>query len=224
MTLVAFDNIENTSFATEYVVGESIVSRLLWEYTGVDPETGLYTFKDLDGDGRRTIEDRKTVVDLQDRFRGGVQNTLIYKGFSLSFLFRFEDKIGSNYLRDVTSRGPGSFQNHSTEFLNRWQNPGDNTTLARYSQAGTGATSFSNVKITNFVYSNASFVRLQNVSFSYSFSESLLHRANVNALTVFVQGQNLFTISDYLGWDPETTSSVSLPPLRTVTFGINLTF
>ena len=220
--LVEFEDIENSSFEDNYLVGESIISDLVFEYNGLDPETGLYTFKDLNGDGRLSIpEDRRTIVDLQDRFRGGLQNTLNYKGFSLSFLIRFEDKTSRNFLFDAR---PGGFGNQSTAFLTRWQNPGDQVAYGRPSQTGAGRASISNIRGSNFAYSDASFIRLQNVSLSYSLSKSILSKAKVDACSVFIQGQNLATLTDYLGWDPETTSSSALPPLRTITYGINVTF
>jgi hypothetical protein len=70
---------------------------------------------------------------------------------------------------------------------------------------------------------DGSFVRLKNVSLSYSLPAKWAAKAKMQALRLYVQGQNLFTITSYKGYDPES-ASVATPPLRTIATGIQITF
>ena len=68
----------------------------------------------------------------------------------------------------------------------------------------------------------AAYARLENVNISYMFSPSVLKKAHISAMTVYVQGQNLLTISKYGDLDPENLAAGSMPPLRVFAAGINL--
>ena len=70
---------------------------------------------------------------------------------------------------------------------------------------------------------DGSFIRLKNVSFSYSLPGKWASKAGMQNLRVYVQGQNLATFTGYEGYDPES-ASVATPPLRTITTGIQITF
>jgi hypothetical protein len=69
---------------------------------------------------------------------------------------------------------------------------------------------------------DASFIRLKTLSLSYSLPGSLLEKARIQEASVYLQGQNLFTITDYVNLDPETGSN--LPPLRMMSVGVKLKF
>jgi hypothetical protein len=71
-------------------------------------------------------------------------------------------------------------------------------------------------------YTNATYARLQNLSLRYQFDQTMLRRMHLKGLTVYVQGQNLLTISKFGGLDPENLSATVIPPLRVFTGGINL--
>jgi hypothetical protein len=73
------------------------------------------------------------------------------------------------------------------------------------------------------IIGDASFIRLKNLSLSYSLPEKLIRKAFIQNCKVYLQCQNLLTITNYQGLDPET-QSISLPPLRMFTSGIQLTF
>jgi hypothetical protein len=72
-------------------------------------------------------------------------------------------------------------------------------------------------------FSDASFIRLKNISISYTLPENFNSKIKVENIRVFVQGQNVATITNYKGLDPETQSVQSLPPLRVFTGGIQIT-
>jgi TonB-linked SusC/RagA family outer membrane protein len=222
--LISFPNLASSNFVETLVVGQSIYGRRSFAYTGIDPQTGLYTYLDVNKDGSiSSPADLINVKSAASRFFGGFQNNLSYKGFSLDFLFQFVKQSGNNYMSFFGS--PGLFSNQPTVVLNRWQKPGDATDIQRYSTTGAGLAAFT--LAANYGenrISDASFIRLKNLAISYSCNQRFLSKAGVKTLRVFVQGQNLLTITNYLGLDPETQSFQNIPPLQMLTAGVQVTF
>lgn len=217
--LLEFANIENSSFANTYTVGESLFNRKRFRYTGVDAETGVYTFEDLNEDGTINNDDLQSVKEIAPNYFGGFQNNISFKGFDLSFFFQFVNQTGINYLASFGV--PGAFGNQPTIVLDRWRQEGDITDIQRFGVLdGNTTTGYENAQRSTQIISDASFIRLQNVMLSYSFPSSIIDKIKLQDLRVYVQGQNLLTITDYIGLDPETQSSQVLPPLRVITAGI----
>lgn len=220
--LVSFENIENTNYANRYVVGKSLFIFKRYLFTGVDPDTGIATFKDVNEDGRLSFrDDRIATPDIQDQYYGGLTNTIAYKGFSLDFTFRYVKQLGFNYLQFFGA--PGTLENQPVIALeNRWQNPGDITDVPRLTQTGAAYSAFrSYYRSSDKSVTDASFIRLQNVSLDYRFPAPVLEKMKLQNLRLYLQAQNLFTITNYRGWDPET--GYRLPPLQTITLGMNIT-
>jgi hypothetical protein len=110
--------------------------------------------------------------------------------------------------------------------LNRWPQYLDKGALQRFS---TGANDTANEAIDCFVQSDgiiedASFCRLRNVELSWCFPAQWLKNISMKNCRVYIQAQNLFTITRYTGTDPETRNLFTLPPLRTIAAGIELSF
>lgn len=221
--LLSYPNLASSSYANTYVVGQAIYGRRFYNYIGVDPQTGLYTFQDIDKSG--TISNPNDLADVKTvapKFYGGLQNSVSFKGFSLDFLFQFVKQTGYNYLSKFSS--PGTFSNQPIEVMQRWQKPGDITNVQRFAPAGPGLQNYNLVFDGSNRVSDASFIRLRNLSFSYAFTKNQLGRSGVQGLRIYVQGQNLFTITNYLGLDPETQSFLNVPTLRLLTAGVQVTF
>ena len=218
--VVAFEGLEESSFANEVEVGEPLSVLFRWDYTGVDPETGLATFA-IPGGGEFVTapDDFLPFGDRVQDFFGGLQNAISYKGLSLDFHFRFVRQMGFDPI--VYFAVPGDFSNQPTFVMDRWQNPGDVTDTPRFTQTGFSRNINFRVRSSDQAFTDASFVRLQNARLSYQFPASLISRYKLENVTVFLQGQNLLTITNYRGWDPETQSS-SLPPLRIITAGLTV--
>ena len=221
--LIEFPNIENSSFANIYTVGESLFNRKRFNYTGVDPETGFYTFEDVNEDGQLDEDDLQSVKEIAPSYFGGVQNKISFKGIELGFFFQFVKQTGINYLASFPQ--PGFRTNYPIQILDRWQQPGDITEIQRFAILSSEASQAyeNSLRGTNII-SDASFIRLQNVSLAYNFPTAITENLKLQNLRVYVQGQNLLTITDYIGLDPETQSSQALPPLRVVTAGIQVKF
>jgi hypothetical protein len=189
---------------------------------GVDSQTGLYTFTDANGDGLITSQDdRTTTVDLSPDFFGGIQNRLIFKGWSLDFLFQFVKQ--KNLSPELMFGMPGTATNQPTFVGNHWQAPGDNATHQMYAASNNSAavTAFSRYSQSDATIVDASYIRLKNVSLSYTFPERLLGGIHCR---VFMEGQNLLTFTPYKGNDPEFLSVGFLPPLKVFSTGLQFTF
>ncbi|MEH6764678.1 MAG: SusC/RagA family TonB-linked outer membrane protein [Aequorivita antarctica] len=217
--LVSFPNLEGSTYANRYVVGESLDIALLLNYTGIDPNTGLYTFQDYDGDGAISFpNDLKKPVRVGVDYYGSFGNTLSYKNLSFDFLLQFVKQTGYNF--QYTSAPAGFMANQPTAVLDHWQQQGDQGFNQQFT-AGFNEeayVAYSYHTYSSAVVSNASFIRLKNVSLSYTIPDTAFGLE----CRIYGLAQNLFTITDFIGMDPETQSLGQLPPLRVMSLGVEL--
>src|SRR5690606_28696996 len=213
--LVAFPGLETSTFANRYIIGQPLTILHLYHALGVDPETGIYQFEDYSGDGSiGGIEDRQWIEDFSPEFYGGLGNTFTYKNLTLSCFFQFKKQKDFNYIRGGASAGIRG--NVPAFYVNRWQEPGDDQPIQRANFGrfpGVGIASQNQIQSSAAV-SDASFIRLRNVSLSYRLPETWSHGMDLN---IYLQGQNLLTITNYKGADPEQSNSAILPPLQQIT-------
>ncbi len=223
--LVSYPNIEGSSYANTYVVGRSLFVQKKYNSTGVDPQSGLYTFEDVDKNGTlSSTADTQFIKERTTDFYGGLQNNLKFGPFELQFFFRFANQVGYNYLYSVGA-APGTRSNQPTYVLARWQRAGDITDVQRYTQGGAGTTAYGNMNsLGDNVLSDASYLRLQNASLSWTLPASVSGKISAREMKVYLQGQNLFVITDYKGADPETQNPKALSQPRVVSIGAQLTF
>lgn len=227
--LVRYDNIAGSSYANTYIVGYPLSIQKTYDFVRIDPKTGLNVWHKVNGkdtsDARAlTIADISVPVDLSKKFFGGINNTFAWKGFQLDVFFNFSKQMGPfAYFPANTMRG-GIANMPLDLYERRWTKPGDNATMPKLfnnPSSPTGNT-FVGSYYNEGYYTNISFLRLKNVSLSYSLPKELMKRWQFQAVRVYAQAQNLFTITNYKGWDPENTSG-NIPLLRVVTAGIQIT-
>lgn len=227
--LVAFPNLEKASVASSLVIGQPIMILKVYHSLGVDPVTGVYQFADKDGKATSNpnpLTDKTISINTFPKFYGGFQNRFHYKGFELDLLFQFVKQIGPNYLhgfRPGMFYGTSNIGNQPTTVLQRWQKPGDITNIQRYSSNFSAFFPFFNATNSDAAYSDASYIRLKNLSFSWQLPDDWKQKVHLKNCRLYVQGQNLFTLTNYIGMDPETKSSTTLPPLRVLTLGFQIT-
>ena len=113
--------------------------------------------------------------------------------------------------------------NGSTIWLDRWQQPGDVTDIPRVSTDFTSIFRHWLFQASTGAYSRATYARLQNVSIRYAFRPEVSKMLRLKNLSIYLQGQNLLTISEFKGLDPENLNAAVIPPLRVFTAGINVT-
>lgn len=219
--LVAFPGLETSTFANRYIIGEPLTIVKLYHALGVDPDTGIYQFEDFNDDGTiSSLEDRQWVEDFAPEFYGGFSNTISYKNLTLDFLFQFKKQLAYNHLRVQATPGYGN--NAPAALLDRWQEVDDTAPFMIASGGFNGSliTSSDNQRRSSAAVSDASFIRLRNISLNYKVPKF----GYVIDLNVYLQAQNLLTFTDFDGPDPEQSSQVILPPLRQITMGVQLGF
>jgi len=121
---------------------------------------------------------------------------------------------------------PGTMTNQADLLLERWQQAGNLQPYQRYTQTSTSSAGKAAALVTksSAMLTDASFIRLKNIALQYTLGNTALKRLKLANVQLFVQAQNLATLTKYKGLDPESQSITSLPPLFTVAAGIKLTF
>ena len=213
--LLKFDGLESSTFSNTYRIGQPLTEIRMYQALGVDPNTGLYQFEDYNDDDSITSLDRQWFEDLAPKFYGGLGNTLTYKNVSLDVFFQFKKQKGINYLS--TNSTVGARGNGPVQLLNRWQEPSDTGPIQR---AGVFDNS-DKQSSSSAAVSDASFIRLRNITLNYKVPKTFSYGMDVN---LYLQGQNLLTITNYEGGDPEQRLSQILPPLQQITLGVQLGF
>ncbi|WP_319592492.1 TonB-dependent receptor [uncultured Draconibacterium sp.] len=219
--LISFPGLEGSTYANQYVIGYPTSIIKGYNYEGIDPETGLYQFTDYNDDGNITSpDDNQVIEDIAVKYFGGWSNQISYRQWEFSFLFQFVNQRQKNYISMMPR--PGSMYNQPVEVLDVWseENPD-----GQYMPYSSGTNSQINrlhgyLSNSNAAVSDASFIRLKNIQLAYQ----LQVNKYLQSARFYVQGQNLLTISDYFGLDPEFSLSGYLPPLKTWSFGIQLNF
>ncbi|NJW52701.1 SusC/RagA family TonB-linked outer membrane protein [Salinimicrobium oceani] len=215
--LVEYPGIEQSPYANTFKIGYPLDIGLMYQYDGLDPETGLYQFTDINNDGRLDHEDRTHIQDRGRQYFGGINNHLIYKGFTLQFLLQFAKQEGVLSFFDA---GASGVQREMA--LEAFESGGD---FQGISQSFDARTAYSNVIESDFVLQEASYLRLKTLSLGYQVPVFLLEKMGLKGGKVFLHGQNLLTLTNYDGLDPEFPySPTSFANLRTLTGGIELNF
>jgi TonB-linked SusC/RagA family outer membrane protein len=223
--LLAYPNLANSADAEKYVIGQPLNIVRGYDFTGVNPQTGVPQFKDLNNNGVIDDPDLVTLGSTTPDLYGGIQNTFNYKSFSFNFFFQFVKQNGPGLDYGYLLYPNGILQNSDASALNRWKQAGDQTNIpGATATAGTAIyTAYQDAyRLSSANWVDASFIRLKNVSLKYNFAY-LAKGLKLKNLSVYVQGQNLFTITKYKGFDPET-QGYALPPLSVYTAGVQVTF
>jgi TonB-linked SusC/RagA family outer membrane protein len=194
---------------------------------GVDPASGRRIF--LDGKGRKvffeqvpvygknqweyedgtkapaisTASDAVIYKNTTPKVYGGITNTFTYKNFSLNALFTYQFG-GYMYYGTQGTLMDFRFMNNSTMVLNRWRKPGDVTDIPKVQDGDFTSWGYS-LPITANVYSS-DYIRLKNLTLTYSLPTKFLKKAQISDMSFFVSGQNLLLLTPYPGADPEVTS------------------
>ncbi|MEJ0082010.1 MAG: hypothetical protein WDM78_13920 [Puia sp.] len=119
--LVSFPNLESTSYANSYKVGQPLNLFIGYHYLGVNPQTGIYQFEDYNKDGQISYpDDSKYVEKTGIDYYGGLMNSFQYKSWKLDIFFQFVRQTGTIY-----QPGLGGIPiNYATTVLKRWQKRG----------------------------------------------------------------------------------------------------
>ena len=195
----------------------------------INGESGLgaETFKDLNGDGELTDDDRTILGNPHPDFIWGWNNDFSFKGFTLNVFF--QGSQGGQILNySLMELGVLNGRTNATiEALNRWTPNNTDTDIPR----ANGARSY---VMSDRWIEDGSYIRLKNISLAYNFPQTLLTKIKMSSARIFVSAQNILTITGYKGIDPEvaySSSSLNLgldygsyPNVKSYTLGINIGF
>ncbi len=225
--LVAYPNFSASTYTNSYIIGRSLFTRKKFHYVGVDPQTGIYQFEDVDGNGSiSSPADLQGIKKVGQIFHGGISNSFQYQNWSLDIFVQFAKQTNYNYV-SAYFPAPGRMNNQPIFVLDRWQDPGDITSIQKFTQ---NTTSEANRAYVNSQsngdnsISDASFIRLKNLSLSYNLPFLWMMKNHLKGGKVYIQGQNLLTLTRYKGMDPESGHFGYIPPLKVLTAGFLLTF
>ena len=226
--LHSFPGLEYSAYKRTYAIGESLNCIYAYKYLGVDPETGVGIIQDVNGDGKIDYTNDRTVVgDRDPDFYGGLTNVLTYKNFTLDFTFYFRRKPKSIGILWVDYLPTGYQSNVIREvYENSWRTPGQEAKypgLSTTTSSEVGKSFYSYLSYSDYAYSDASFIRLQNIKLGYKLPEKILNPLHISRAEVYVQARNLFTLTKFDSYDPEA-NGWRLPTTSSFIFGIDLSF
>lgn len=217
-------------------LGQPVGTRATLHAIGVDPTTGNFMVQGADGKPTaypNYATDTYVKININPTVYGGFENNFQYKGFGLDFLLQFSKRKDKDIL--TSGHTPGAFStsaglefeeagNQPVTVLNHWQKAGDVAMFPAYTTVD-ASTNWANFNNSDAAYKDASFLRLKNVSLSWTLPKIWIKSVGLENARLYIQGQNIFTITKYNGFDPEVTSqgNINLPLLRVITLGAQIT-
>ena len=204
---------ENANTNTKLVVGHPLGEFYMNRFAGVNPANGDALWYDKDGNITNVLRDSDRVLlgkSCNAPFQGGFGTVFSWKGLSVSAQFSF---VAGRYMVNNDryfdeSNGRFATYNQSRRLLERWKQPGDITDIPRHGVF---------TEFDSRLLEDASFLRLKNLMVSYTFPK----------VRIYLQGQNLFTVTGFSGLDPEGVANIyaaQYPMSRQFTFGLDLMF
>lgn len=231
--LTKFENLESSTYANRLFINQPLNTIRTIRLLNVNPETGEYQFIDKENKPTQSPAfpaDYYTFINPNPKFYGGIENNISYKNLELTVNFQFVKQVGKNfYFNNGALASPGEFRNgYSNQpafVLDRWRAPGEQASIQAYHSVISPWNTFSYLASgSNVGYSDASYVRLKNISLSWTLPDTWIKRNSIERCRVFAQAQNLLTFTSYRGLDPENQTLMTLPPLKVITVGLNVNF
>ena len=181
-----------------YQTPAEVTSHLFTNANGALP--GDIKFKDLNGDGQINADDRSTIGNPVPKLTYGFAFSSSFKKFDFSFLVQGVQGVDRyNDLKQIINFDSRPF-NSMTSVLDSWNGPGTSNTLPRVTFNNNGGGNVSSVFV-----EDASYLRLKNIEVGYTFD---VKKIGVKNVRLYASGQNLLTVTDYTGLDPESTSLI----------------
>lgn len=191
---------------------------------GAEASPGDIRIVNINGDDVIDTDDRTDIGSPIPDATMGLNIALNYKGFDfVAYAFAsLGNDIARNYERVIPDVNKLSYK------LDRWRGEGTSNSVPRVTTAATSNTVFS-----DFYVEDGSFLRLQNIQLGYTFPAKIVDRLPIRSLRLYTSISNLFTLTNYMGYDPAASSGEPIgsgfdngfyPAARTYTFGLNLNF
>lgn len=220
-------------------VGRPYRTFYMVEFAGINPETGAPQFytNDVDEKGNYVKEVTEDYAEAnaialdkhaEPTVTGGLSNQLRYRWFDFSFMFSYQ--FGGygydTWAQKTESAGYDSEANIPTYYADCWKKPGDVTNYERMDY-GPAYTSMHKCTTTRRLHST-DFIRLKTITLGFTLPKEWTRAAGVDSVRLFASANNLWTWAAYDYYDPESVSGGAAiwgtPPLKTITFGLNVNF
>lgn len=187
-------------------------------------EPGDIRFRDLNNDGVINDSDRTVIGNPNSSWLFSMNNSLSYKGFELSV---FLQGIAGNKIynaNNIDNTGMAAAYNQTTDVLKRWQGEGTSNSMPRAVFGDPNQ----NTRVSDRFVENGSYLRLKNITLSYTFPKQWLQKAQIENARLSLSCENVATITGYSGFDPEVgingIDQNRYPISRTFSLGLNFNF
>ncbi|WP_417444360.1 SusC/RagA family TonB-linked outer membrane protein [Joostella sp.] len=216
-------------------IGQDINTWYMREWAGVDPENGDPLWEVVDQDtGEVTTTNNWNDATQQEvgtstpDYYGGFGTAFSYKGLSLSANFAFTSgNLIYNYSRELYD-ADGAYPTYNQQVLadgwSRWEEPGD---IATHPKLVNGGNSLSN-KVSSRYLEDGSYLRMRNLRLGYTLPSEWVTTMGMSNLNIYLSGDNLWTLTDFSGMDPEVgvdgTYNALYPVSKRITLGLSLSF
>lgn len=179
---------------------------------------------DLDGDGVISGTDREIVGYTDPKGYGGFSTNVSYKNFSLNAVFNYVygNKIFNRAYHEYTLGAGYGWTNLMTDNLDRWSVDNQNGEIPR-----AHSTNLDRMLISSRLMQNGSYLRMKALTFAYDFPQKMIKPLFMSNLRLYITAENLFTLTQFRGGDPESPGTVEFetyPNSKAVIFGLNVSF
>ena len=192
--------------------------------TQVGAAPGDIRFKDLNNDGVINDEDRTVLGNPNPNWFFSMSNSLSYRGFELSVSLQ---GVAGNKIynaNNIDNEGMSAAYNQTTAVLNRWTGEGTSYSMPRAVWGDPNQ----NSRVSNRFVENGSYLRLKNITLSYSFPKKWMQKIQIENARLSFSCENVATLTGYSGFDPEVDvngiDQGRYPISRTFSMGLNFNF
>lgn len=199
--LLSYPGIENSPYARRYVVGESLNVRHFLQYLGIDPLTGEIAFYDANKDGAirysntnipgKDGDDRIVRQNTNSKFDGGFGLDVKWKQIHVAVRMAYSKQLGAYPGFAINPGGMSNIMYFPAIERQRWEKPGDDAIFSKIATYSSG--------VSALPYVDASYIKINNFSLSYSLPALHAKRIGVQAMSFSMNAQNLYTLTPYFG-------------------------
>lgn len=195
---------------------------------GVRP--GDIKFEDVDDNGIINAQDQTIIGSSQPKFTGGMTNTVTYKDFDFTLFttYSYGNDIAAEWRVGLDHLGARDYNGLANSYYERWTGPGTSNTVPRVTKS-----SF-NLRNSSYYVEDGSYLRIKSLTLGYNIPSGALSKIGMAGLRVYATGVNLWTLTNYSGYDPEASAgndardfgrdNLVTPQPRSYMLGVNINF
>jgi TonB-dependent starch-binding outer membrane protein SusC len=221
-------------FKSAGVIRDTIEAKAItWKpFTGTAFQEGAMKIIDVDGDGIITLDDRTIIGDPNPDFTLGLTNTFGFRGFEITGLLQGSYGAKVMNVNRIRTESSPRVNISRDRYYDRWTPTNRD---AKFPKLGDNPNQVGTNNITDNILEDGDYLRLRTLSLSYGLPSRLVQRYRFTGARVYVTATNLFTITDYTGFDPDVSSQSvgstnrgidigAYPLARSVTAGVSFNY